>query len=340
VILRKSYFLTLLFTALIAGSFAIGVNTLSRFLVSRTTSQSRPGQKTHLSSLLDVDIVLRMLSSSQVDKRKPSLLVIGNSHCANLLTKSEHFNTVNLILPGTGFFAILNHDVSLSSIRQFDIVLICKLPISPVVKLESRTLRAQISFSPISFNYQFAGPDYADSGLLASLDRYGFSRSLTTLISLGIHYLQSSVERPISSDADMAKSVYSQLWKRWNGMVGHTKRIELRNSFDQIVDKLQLQNDCLVVFNSAIYPAYEQEFSRAYGSLGLQSHVDDERGESGSSVMIRPAPKRILQDFRNFADADHLNQRGLELVSQHIEMELSSDRVRDHCQRVLTHRSG
>mgnify|MGYP007101538752 CR=1 FL=1 len=314
----------------------MGLNVLSRLLLSRTASQSRPDQKTYLSSLLDIDLILRTLSSSQLDTSKPSLLVIGNSHCANLMTQSERFNTVNLILPGTGYFAIMNQDVSLASIRQFDAVLICKEPVSPVVKLKSRNLTAQISFSPLSFIHTPSRQNDADPGPLTSLDRYGFSRSLTTLISLGIHYLQSSVKRPISNDADMKISVYSQLWKQWNGMVGHAKQIELKDSFHDIVDRLQQQTDCLVVFNSAIHPVYEQEFSLAYESLGLQSRVDDERENSSSLVMIRPAPKGILQDFRNFADADHLNQKGLGLVSRHIEKELFSERLNDHCRRALT----
>jgi hypothetical protein len=325
-----------------AGSLAKGLIVLSRFLSSRTATQTRPDQKTYLSSLLDVDLVLRTLSSNQLDKSKPSLLVIGNSHCANLLTQSKRLNTVNLILPGTGYFAILNQDVSLPSIRQFDAVLICKDPVSPVVKLNSRTLTAQISFSPLSFTHKPSSQDNAGPGPLTSLDRYGFSRSLTTLISLGIQYLESSVKRPISNDSDMDKSVYSQLWKQWNGMVGYanTKQIELKDSFHKIVDKLQQQTDCLVVFDSAIHPVYEQEFSLSYGSLGFQSRVDDEREDSGSPVMIRPAPEGILQDFRNFANADHLNEKGLGLVSQHIEKELFSERLNDHCQRVLTRRSG
>lgn len=339
-IFRKSYFLTLLFAALIAGSLATGLHVLSRQLISRTTSPSRPDQKTHLTSLLYVDLALHTLLSSQLDETKPSLLVIGNSRCANLLTQSEHINTVNLVLPGTGYFAILNQDVSLPSLGQFDAVLVCREPISPVVKLNSRTLLANISFSPSTFRHEFTRQDDSAPGLLLSLDRYGFSRSLTTLINLGIHRLLASLKRPISSNADMQSSIYSQMWKQWNGMVVRTKQIELRDSFERIVDKLQQQNACVVVFNSAIHPDYEQAVSRSYGLAGLQARFDGAPRASASPVMIRPAPENILKDFRSFADADHLNQRGLELVSQHIEKELLSDRMNDHCHGALTRRHG
>ena len=264
-------------------------------------------------SVKTINSTLKTIAKNKTKEHQHLILSISNSHCANLFHDSKNIAAVNLVFSGLDFNSYHKRIDNLDAINLFDAVVVC---VDPFYKSAGHIDNK----FPVSILSNINLPIFVAVHLLSEVTQIRHLLDLSIFRSR-LDYIHKKI-LGYKEVSFTKRSTYN----RWvNGTIRSFKNMLLRydindiNPYDEYVRIIKKYNSCHFLVSSPLHKQY------------LIKAIDNNEDLFVDNIVDLELRKFIVDDYKYYKDADHLNPLGMRKYSLLYEKAILN-RIQNTCQ--------